>query len=1508
MAAAQGQAMDARPQQPQVQPLIPLSLIDAPSQRFYAVATVIAVQAWKYTRIFSQLTGTDQASGSGIYLSSSVTRISFSLSNSLLLNFTVLYLLSKLGIPRLDPRTANQATPAPSQAGTRQPSTRGLTYIKYCLIFLALSTVDAVLLGDGYLNPANLLVAALGASLRLVATTLGVDVGGIGADAFARQLSFTEGRVRLRDVIQPKAHILGQHTIHILPYSTAKLSPASACYCIGSQTPSINIPVIFNNTEPDLLQYSVTDFVTGEPSLYNVSVSGLVPLPPPGPSAREADDLDMLAAASAAGRRKGAMGDIDADEDELDEPGSLLRGSTYQERQKIRAEQRAKGAGKGTTRKKSTSAGRVSAGGGQLLYQLPIKRVGRIRLERVLDKNRNDARLSSTEALIVECPSSSFVSSSPAVESDLDTVEHHCPGERTELKVRVKGLAPLELEYDRIWNPAVRGKDGRRDGRGKQIASHSSREQQKISHISSPHQSSPLLLPEANAILSAPERLALARERTKAAAAQDGSGEDYSWAASTEVELPMSLDLDKAGTYQYLLRGVKDACGNFMSLGSEAAQQAAPSADAKSKLKIKSSKQPKAPVFSREIVVHPRAKVSFAEYACSPQRPLKLLRNQPGLNLTLRATEGDDQSGAWDIALHFDPDNSSANQEPLPRHPATAWDRNVTMSTGSGMAMVFVTAPGFYKIEDVSGQYCSGEVGDPWLCEVLDVPPPTAKITFSSIDDQCAGPVGVKALSVFTGTPPFKLEYEIKREGNPALRQMKTITGKTRAEIEFRPNTEGVVTYKFLKLADANYKDMELDGPSFTQVVHPLASAKFVADSGRTDGARAVIQSCAGNKAQAEVELGGTGPWDLTYSVQGAGSIERKKVSKITQNRHTLDFELPPEIAEQGGRVIVSLVSIRDGKGCERSLATNDLNIEVRRVKPTVGFLPATFKAQREVEILEGREARLPVRLGGDGPWEVVYTWQPDAGDGKKTKPIPIRTKLTGTASDLTVDKPGLYTLVEVKDAHCPGVVHETQETYRVFTRARPSIRFAEDAGAIARNGSVLRQPVCQGKPDAVDLVMGGKFPLQVSYQHHAPSWSGANEIDGSAALASAAEGIGHAGKRRRTSFSSAQNLTTLELSTITPGWHTYEIESVGDTVYEPFALEGFDSVRPRRLEQMVYPLPGVRFVKSDPSGRPLSFCLGDSLSAGRGEQGDERKPFLPTISLTGAAPFTVDFELHDSSITSRADAAKHAKKIRRTGIKSKEYKLEVSKEEFVFETKGKWSLRVTRVVDGHGCEYSPLELSRTPPPGLLLEMEVADTAGITPASSRDDYCVGEMVDFVLQGTPPWTVTYDFNGKTLQAAVKNQEFSRLAEKAGKLSIKSVAHQQNQCQTVVQHEATLGMIKTIHELPSVRISEGRHYIEDLREGNQAEIVFNFSGVAPFSLTYQRTEPADTYARPKVLETHTVTGILDDKFSIWTSVEGTWSVTWLQDRWCQVSLDEHSGASTPLGKSRLSIKDE
>ena len=64
------------------------------------------------------------------------------------------------------------------------------------------------------------------------------------------------------------------------------------------------------------------------------------------------------------------------------------------------------------------------------------------------------------------------------------------------------------------------------------------------------------------------------------------------------------------------------------------------------------------------------------------------------------------------------------------------------------------------------------------------------------------------------------------------------------------------------------------------------------------------------------------------------------------------------------------------------------------------------------------------------------------------------------------------------------------------------------------------------------------------------------------------------------------------------------------------------------------------------------------------------------------------------------------------------------------------------------------------------------------------------------------------------------------------------------------------------------------------------MFTLIGEPPFTFTYQRAELSTKKGSPgKVLETHTVSGVTTKEYSIFSALEGTWTVTFISDRYCR-----------------------
>ena len=128
---------------------------------------------------------------------------------------------------------------------------------------------------------------------------------------------------------------------------------------------------------------------------------------------------------------------------------------------------------------------------------------------------------------------------------------------------------------------------------------------------------------------------------------------------------------------------------------------------------------------------------------------------------------------------------------------------------------------------------------------------------------------------------------------------------------------------------------------------------------------------------------------------------------------------------------------------------------------------------------------------------------------------------------------------------------------------------------------------------------------------------------------------------------------------------------------------------------------------------------------------------------------------------------------------------------------------------------------------------------------------------------------YKSNNKHHEQVARQSPFSLVQQHAGPFSIASISHQQQQCKTTVDN------IKfDVHALPSAQVAKGKDYFEDIHEGGQAQIIFSLIGEPPFTFTYQRSElPTKKGAKPgKVLETHTVSGVMTHEYSIYSALEG------------------------------------
>ena len=290
----------------------------------------------------------------------------------------------------------------------------------------------------------------------------------------------------------------------------------------------------------------------------------------------------------------------------------------------------------------------------------------------------------------------------------------------------------------------------------------------------------------------------------------------------------------------------------------------------------------------------------------------------------------------------------------------------------------------------------------------------------------------------------------------------------------------------------------------------------------------------------------------------------------------------------------------------------------------------------------------------------------------------------------------------------------------------------------------------------------------------------------------------------------SIQTTTRVPLRTKQPGRIYYEVSAIGDSAYP---LENTDATEPipasKRLqfEQEVLARPSAQF-KTETR---LSYCLTDALVPRPNSDLDNNG----LIVLKGRAPFTLHLTIKNIA----------ASEVRKEVVQVDDNEWKLNFPDYIFQTVGPHLVTIDQVRDLSGCDEMDDNLVKR-----SLWVDVAETAMIVPFDRREAFCVGDVLQFQLEGTPPWRIKsvlpvlsfptcsnmypfrYRFNGKMTTATAKHSQFRRVAESPGTFSVVSIAHQQNLCQTTVSDVKVV-----IHDIPSAHVSQGKNIIEDIREG-------------------------------------------------------------------------------------------
>ncbi|KAF7347718.1 hypothetical protein MVEN_01529000 [Mycena venus] len=852
-----------------------------------------------------------------------------------------------------------------------------------------------------------------------------------------------------------------------------------------------------------------------------------------------------------------------------------------------------------------------------------------------------------------------------------------------------------------------------------------------------------------------------------------------------ELKVPLTVSLNAVGTYFYALEEVVDALGNVIRLEIPTLDPSAPNTKT-----------------TRSLVVLRTPTVSFKN--CGPGSPASLLIGSE-TQLSVSANSADALDAPWEISLSYKPPIGSDDASTTKRfYP---WKKTLSTQGNRRELDVRATAPGEYTILGVKGKWCPGDVLAPETCTVVEKPKPTAEIEWKKIHE-CSGDTGVSA----------SLDAEPPREAHKTF-------PTSRGELSIQPSQAGHYTFTFAYISDHNYPRVELNGPSIDQAIHPLASATFAGPQKR------MLSSCAGSLVDIDVELRGTGPWNLEVRIVSPTGSETLQIRDIKTPKKTLQIPIPARVDRDGGSFDIDLVSIEDVYECKRPVSVPGISVNVRRVKPTAKFYGES------VTVLEQERTSLPLRLTGDGPWRLKYR-----RNGTET----VQSASLNTANDfIHVTDAGVYEILDVADSQCPGFVVAEASTFRVDWIPRPSAKLSADTAAAATyeayNGSHILSPICENMDAHIDLDLTGRPPFQIMYNIAQDNDNGGTKLLG------------------QPTFNSIQPRTRFELQTANPGRVYYEVKQIGDAAYPLSKHKNAVIPRSQRLlfEQQVNMRPSARFRTRN----RLAYCLNDAFMA------QDPISLDGLVLFEGTPPFRLGLSIKNYG-TSHVEIMT---------VETSESSWKIDLPSYDFKSVGPHLVVLESVSDASSCPQAPLD-----PLSSSVWVDVAETAAIIPFGRREHYCVGDVSQFQLEGVPPWTIGYTINGKVYSEEAKTSPFSIQQQQSGEFTITSIAHQQKMCKAVVTD-----LRLNVHPLPSAQVGHGKRIYQDIHEGDQAEIVFTLIGEPPFTFTYQRAEPAPKKGgKPgKVLETHTVSRVTTHEYSIFSAMEGTWTVTSISDRFCR-----------------------
>lgn len=244
--------------------------------------------------------------------------------------------------------------------------------------------------------------------------------------------------------------------------------------------------------------------------------------------------------------------------------------------------------------------------------------------------------------------------------------------------------------------------------------------------------------------------------------------------------------------------------------------------------------------------------------------------------------------------------------------------------------------------------------------------------TMSGDISMCEGEFGNIELTL-TGTAPWTISYTLDN-----IAQTDIVTSANPFNLQV--NLGG--SYQFTSISDVDCTSSLTQTAPVTVTIIPLPEATISGNE----------SICSGESSSFEIDLQGTGPWDLSYAIEG--------IAQGPLNINSSPYTLPAD--QEGTYTIVNLSD---------TLCTGSGN---GSAELTVHDLP-TASISDDITFCDGDQASIEVTLTGTANYSLGYTL-----NGVDQ---PALTVITPSSYSLLTSTEGTYELTTLSDANCTGSV-----------------------------------------------------------------------------------------------------------------------------------------------------------------------------------------------------------------------------------------------------------------------------------------------------------------------------------------------------------------------------------------------------------------------------------------------------------------------------------------------------